>query len=445
MRTVVLLGLASALGGCAVPPPPAPSLATSPAVAPVVLSASGPAARSGAPEGDPAVARLLALTDRANPVLAAERKGIDVATAAVWQAELAPNPTLEAEVEDYRLGVGSWHGSTRRVGVSVPLVVSGRLRAARTAAEAERDVKRLQYVSKREEVFLEVRRAYVDLAAARRLHEVAVAARDLAAGLVETVRARHQAGVAPESEVWRTEIERSRAESDVETTARDVEAARRVLDAAVGAPVPGAVADASVLAAGYEVPSWEALRALTAKHREVGVARSEAVAARTRIELAQAETFRDPDLHVSAGENEAGDSVVGLGVGVPLPLNDRGQARLASARAAYEAAVLRVEGVRRDVERRGAGLYRDFVTAEERARRYENEILPAAEKALEQTRAGYEVGKLPYLEVLDARRTLAEARVAHVQALADMNRAAQEIESFLCVYLVPTTREEMSS
>jgi cobalt-zinc-cadmium efflux system outer membrane protein len=431
-------------GACARAAPLAPDLARLAARECPVLGTSSPGACTAdpAPPGDPALRRLLALTDRSNPDLVAERKGIDVATAAIWQAQLYPNPTALGEVEEFRLGGNSRYDSTRRVGVRIPVVIGSRLRAARTAAEAQRDVEVLQYLWKRNEILLDVRRAYVTLVAARRRRAVAVTVRDLAAGLVDTARARQAAQVAAESEVLRAEVDLGRADSDIEAATREIEAAKRVLVAAVGAEVPATILDGGSLAAAFEVPTWDALRALTPNHPLVAIARSAVVAARHRIDQARAEAVPDLDVSVAAGENGAGDGFADVGVSIPIPVNDSNQARVAAARARHGQAVARVEAARRDVERRTAAIYRDFVTAEERTRRYRTEILPTAEKALQQTREGYEVGKLTYLDVLDARRTLSDARVAHVDALAELNLAAQELESFLCVRLVSRTQEE---
>jgi cobalt-zinc-cadmium efflux system outer membrane protein len=445
---VANLLLAGVLLGCtaARPAPPdlraaqAASLATEPTGGTASASAPGPRGEPGEP--DPLLAALLVTAERSNPRLQAARRGIDVATAAIWQAELPPNPTLLAQVEDLRLRAGSGHVSTRRVGLGVPVVVGGRLRAARTAAEAERDVSVQRYLWTRSEVLLEVRRAYVALAAAQRLHAAASASRDLAAGLVQTAQARREAQVASASEVLSAQTELARAESDVEAAAHGVEAARRILGTSVGTSMAASVADRAKLASDYDVPAWESLRGRITSHPLVRIAQNAVVAACRKVDLARAERTRDLDVEVSAGESDDGESVAGLTIGVPLPIHDRNQARIAAAYARRQQALAQVEATRRDVERRAAGIYRDLATAEGRARRYATEILPVAETALEQSRQGYEAGKYPYLDVVDARRTLSQARIAYVGALSDLNRAAQEVESYLGLRLVARNPKE---
>jgi cobalt-zinc-cadmium efflux system outer membrane protein len=68
---------------------------------------------------------------------------------------------------------------------------------------------------------------------------------------------------------------------------------------------------------------------------------------------------------------------------------------------------------------------------------YRDEILPKAEKAVAQTNEAYGLGKLPYLDVLDAQRTLAEARIAYVAALSELNVTAADLERLIGTRLTP--------
>jgi cobalt-zinc-cadmium efflux system outer membrane protein len=73
--------------------------------------------------------------------------------------------------------------------------------------------------------------------------------------------------------------------------------------------------------------------------------------------------------------------------------------------------------------------YRTFGAAQDRVRVYQEEILPKAQKALDQTNEGYRLGKFGYLDVLDAQRTLADSTKALTAALADLNLAASDLET----------------
>ena len=60
-------------------------------------------------------------------------------------------------------------------------------------------------------------------------------------------------------------------------------------------------------------------------------------------------------------------------------------------------------------------------------------ILPAAEKAFDLAWQGYEKGKFPYLEVLDAQRTLFKAREQYHVSLKNYHASRANVERIVAV------------
>jgi len=60
-----------------------------------------------------------------------------------------------------------------------------------------------------------------------------------------------------------------------------------------------------------------------------------------------------------------------------------------------------------------------------------SEILPGAQSAYEASAKGFELGKFSFLDVLDAQRTLFQAKTQYVRALAESHRAAADIERII--------------
>jgi cobalt-zinc-cadmium efflux system outer membrane protein len=54
---------------------------------------------------------------------------------------------------------------------------------------------------------------------------------------------------------------------------------------------------------------------------------------------------------------------------------------------------------------------------------YDRTILPAAQQAVDTATRGFEMGKFAFLDVLDAQRTLIEARGLYLEALASATDA----------------------
>lgn len=58
-------------------------------------------------------------------------------------------------------------------------------------------------------------------------------------------------------------------------------------------------------------------------------------------------------------------------------------------------------------------------------------MLPGAQLAYENATKGFDLGKFSFLDVLDAQRTLFQARNQYLRALTDTHRAAAEIDRLL--------------
>jgi cobalt-zinc-cadmium efflux system outer membrane protein len=65
------------------------------------------------------------------------------------------------------------------------------------------------------------------------------------------------------------------------------------------------------------------------------------------------------------------------------------------------------------------------------ARALHDEVLPGAQSVFDATTKGYELGKFGFLDVLDAQRTLLQARSQHLRAVAQAHLAAAEMDRLL--------------
>jgi cobalt-zinc-cadmium efflux system outer membrane protein len=372
----------------------------------------------------------LAVTDTLNPGLAAERRNVDIAAAQQWEARLYPNPSVLLEIEDYRTRDGATLGKAERTaGLSLPLVFSGRLGKAESAAQAARDVAALTYVWRRREILAETQRAFMTVLSTRRTLDLTRESRDLARTARDVAEERLRAQAVPEMEALKTAVALSKAEIELKRAERDATGAFKALQAAMGdADFPVAKIQGE-LAASFIVPSLDTLRGLaTGAHPRLGAASKAKEAAELEVAVARTERIPDPQLEVLAGRDPEDASIIEAGVSIPLPLFNRNQAKIAKAEARVRQAEHEIDAVRNDLLLKLGESHRAIGTAQEAVAIYRDEILPKAEKALAQTSEGYRLGKFGYLDLLDAQRTLAEARSAYAAALTELNLAAVELE-----------------
>lgn len=116
---------------------------------------------------------------------------------------------------------------------------------------------------------------------------------------------------------------------------------------------------------------------------------------------------------------------------LPIPVFDRDQGTILEAR--YRLA--RAGEERRSAEVRvltelGA-TYAEPSSAFTEATTLQTDVLPGAQSAFEAFSEGYRQGKFGFLDVLDAQRTLFEARGRYLEALTDYHRAVADMERLI--------------
>lgn len=350
-------------------------------------------------------------TERSAPLtaLAAELRAAD---AAARQAGRRTNPEVELSVEN----AGAEDAATETtVAIGQLVELGGDRRARIDAASAAREIVRLEYDARRRDVEAQVRSAFASLVAAQQ--QLAIARENLASAEAAfgAIRDRVAAGKVSPIEETRAAVTVSMERIELGSAEADVESARIGLAALWG----GSSAGLDVV---EETPTLiMAPEATVAMHPDLQ--RAEAVVAQREAEARVERARGVPDLRASAGvrgyEGGAGPAAV-AGVSMALPFFDRNRDAVAAALARVEAARSEVEAVRvrltRDLQ---AGRVR-LTAARQNADLFRTEIIPAAESVYEAVSEGYRLGKFGYLEVLDARRTLADARQQLVAAQREL-------------------------
>jgi len=129
--------------------------------------------------------------------------------------------------------------------------------------------------------------------------------------------------------------------------------------------------------------------------------------------------------------NEMGDSwELMAGINLPIWLGKR-RAMSREAEAMHESALHGVDAARlriaRDVEEAEHGV----LSAHERLVRFETEILPRAEQAMESAESAYRAGRADFLSFLDSQRTLLAMRKQYYGVVADMGAQVAALDRAL--------------
>jgi cobalt-zinc-cadmium efflux system outer membrane protein len=134
---------------------------------------------------------------------------------------------------------------------------------------------------------------------------------------------------------------------------------------------------------------------------------------RHRRILETEESLRVPDLTVSVGRRrfeEIGQSAWVAAVSLPIPIFDRNQGARRAAMFELERAQRDAEAARIAFDAELAAAYQRLEAAMQEATIADQDIVPAANAAFVAVEMGYREGKFGFLDVLEAQRTLFDAR-----------------------------------
>ena len=133
----------------------------------------------------------------------------------------------------------------------------------------------------------------------------------------------------------------------------------------------------------------------------------------------QTELYPNPSLEFEAEDED----FLEAGIGIPLPLFNRNQGRILETRHLAGKARKDAEALTSQMLTELVAAHVFYMTARDEVKTLQNQIVPATEKALLQVKEGYQAGKIGFLDLLDAQRTLTKGQLSLLESLKDMNVA----------------------
>jgi outer membrane protein TolC len=375
-----------------------------------------------------------------SPSIQAAQERVAAARAAVSRARAGFNPEVELAP-----GLGFTNGNNL---LSQRFDIGG-VRAAQTAvaqAELESALADLQAATQTRAA--EISSAYYNLVRSRAEAAVVSSSADLAARLVDLVKKRVQIGEAAEVQATRAEIEALRVQQELVRARGSVETRLAVLRALLGDESLTVEAIPLELPAPSAAPTVsEVLTQALANRADISHARSLIAAARAEVGLARAN--RKPTLHAgvaadiwSLDRNPFQSQNFGLQAFLSFPLFDRGSLRAEDQRnqALVRAAEAELAAAERTVRLEVTRSLGELAARRTVADNYRTQILPAADRLVKISIAGYEAGLTTLIDVLDAQRTARVTQTEYLSALYEAALAELELRRATAT-LAPSTQE----
>ena len=365
----------------------------------------------------------LALAMEHNPSLRAAAQAVAASEGAVLQSRARPNPELAYSQEDTRRETRSMTLQWNQ-----PIEIGGKRAARMKAAEHGRDLVQAELDAARAGLRADVRTAFANVLAGQQrvqLHEktleIASHARDAAAKRV-------QAGKIAPLEETKARVAESSAQLALAQAQSGLRVARQQLALLWGAQPASmgrAVGELGDLPA---LPDSSAMLEKLEHSPQMLRAQQAVLQARSVAELERAKRLPDPSVSLGMKRaQEVGRNQLVVGISVPLPILDSNRGNQLQALRLADKAEDELLATRQQLNAQLQQQLELLQTSRAQAQQLAQQVLPAAESAYEVAAKGFSLGKFSYLEVLDAQRTLADARSLYLEQLVATHQAAADI------------------
>ena len=359
--------------------------------------------------------------------VSAARREVDASDGALRQAGAYRNPQLNASVEDTRSAT-----RTTTATLDFPIELGGKRAARVGAAERTRELAHAEFRNVQATLRADVVRAFFGVLVAQERVALASNSAELSTRAADVIGKRVAAGKVSPVDETRARVDQANAQLEAAEAATELLGARQALASLWGdrqlsfARVQGDIELVPARGSTDElIGELEASPGLLTGRVEID----------RRKALVEVERSKGvPDLTLSVGakrDNDLGLTQAIVGVSIPLPFFDRNQG------ATYEAA-RRAEKANDDYQATRIRLTNELqqasnqlVVSKNTALTLKSTVLPAAQQAYEAATRGFEAGKFGFLDVIDAQRSLLQARARYLTALSTSNQAATAIDRLL--------------
>lgn len=387
---------------------------------------------------DNAIARALSQSPR----LKGFGSGIEAAQGERRQAGAWMNPSVGVEAENVS-GTGPYKGTKSAevtYGVSQQFQLGGKISAREDIADRGLEIASLDQKAAALDIIRDVTIAYADVVAAEENARLAREQKDLANDVLKSVSVRVNAAAAPLMQKSRAEVERASAAIALDKATREGAIARKKLAALMGEERFVQTLDTTAFYRTVK-PELAGLEDKLKANPDLVKLESSYEQSKARLELEKANAIPDPLVSVGMRDfRDSKDQAFVVGVSLPIPVLNANRGNIAKARS---------EVTRTELDNRQFALNTnaELTQARERmenthlqAETIKAEILPSADKAFKLSREGYNLGRFPYLEVLDAQRSLFAVKQQQIDAIREFHTAKAQVERLTAAHANDLTK-----
>jgi outer membrane protein, heavy metal efflux system len=388
------------------------------------------------PPGQAAPLTLAALEQMAlagNPTLGQAAANVEASRGRALQSGLYPNPTVGYEAD--RINAAGTAGEMQGLFIDQTIVTAGKLRLSRAKFGQEVSQMEAQALAQQYRVLNGVRTRYYQLLAMRRILDVRAVLLKNADDAVTTTEQLKNVGAANKPDALQAHIEARQEKVALDNARTLYAAAWQQFAAFVGDPCLPLQRLEGKLDAPGAAPDYDAaLTHLLEASPELQIARAEISRNQIGLKREQVEPIPNIQARVANGYDfETKNDVTSVQLGVRLPLFDKNQGNIQTARAQLAYARQNLCRVELSLRQRLARTYARYRTALATVEEYRDHSLPDAKEAYELYLDSFRNRTAAWPQVLVAQRTYFQISVDYVEALEHLRQSETAILGLLLV------------
>lgn len=362
-----------------------------------------------------------------NPGIAVAIREREAIAGTKVQAATRPNPFVSTSIQDTR-------DATRQTTLqfSQEIELGGKRSARMEAANAlynKADAELLTIVA---EVHANVIAAFYEMLVAQERVALAKSSVEIAELALDVASKRVKAGKSSPVEQTKSSVAAATANIELVQATTQLNNSRNRLSALWGDNTPSFERVSGKVANIPEIASLDELHDLIDDSPAIKLAKLEINARAALTDVERSKTV--PNITISAGvinNQEVGLNQALLGLSIPIPIFDRNQGSVQEAVSRQYKAKDELIAIRNRIQTNLTTQYARLSAARLATFALQNDVLPNAQNAFDSANRGFSLGKFNFLDVLDAQRTLYQAKSQYINALQEAHQSIAEIERIL--------------
>ena len=379
-----------------------------------------------------------------NPEIRAMRRGFDMMRARIPQAKALPEPTLSygyagnaAFVPPFDIQKGD-PASARMLSFTQDVPYPGKLAIKGKMANVEAEAEWWNYEQVRLNVVAEVKDAYFDLFYLYKAIETVTKNKELVEKFARIAEAGYSVGKGVQQDALKAQVEISKLTDQLTVLEQRRQTAEarinsllfREPETPVGMPEEIKPRELTHSLAELNEAALTSYPALKAQRRKID-------REKYGVELARKDFYPDFTVGLTYFNRPGMPEMYGVNVGMKIPLYfwQKQRPAVAEATASARAERGRLENATSLLFFRVKDRYLAVTTAQRLLKLYGTTIIPQSSLSLESAIAGYEVGKVDFLTLLDSLMTLRNYELSYYEQLSYVEKSIAALEPLVGVSL----------